>query len=222
MEKRASKRSRSTWRWIFLTFCIGLITFGVWFSTTNVYKFAKGYFAYKVHSKDYKPPAPKAEAKTPVHKRVEKEKALYPVRPKKGDNIGELYIPKLHATLPIFHGTNEDELEKGVGHFAGSVLPGERDNSVLAGHRDTVFRKLGEVGKGDLLIVTTSAGKFQYKVKKVRIVDKDDRTVIVPKPRPTLTVSTCYPFYYVGHAPKRYVLIANLVSKKLADDTKKR
>jgi sortase A len=145
----------------------------------------------------------------------QKETILYPKRPKIGDEIGELYIPKLDAILPIYHGTSEDELEKGVGHFADSVLPGENDNSVLSGHRDTVFRKLGEVGVGDSLIVTTSAGEFEYKVSKVRIVDKDDRTVIVPKPKATLTVSTCYPFQYIGSAPKRYILVAYLASKTL-------
>jgi sortase A len=139
-------------------------------------------------------------------------KSLYPVRYKIGDRIGELVIPKLSKTLPIFHGANEDELEKGVGHFAGSVLPGEKDNSVLSGHRDTVFRQLGKIGKGDLFIVRTSAGKFTYKVRRTRIVEADDRTVIVPKPRATLTVTTCYPFSYIGDAPQRYILIADLIS----------
>ncbi|MBV7507774.1 class D sortase [Bacillus sp. sid0103] len=139
-------------------------------------------------------------------------KSLYSVRYKIGDRIGELDIPKLSKTLPIFHGANEDELEKGVGHFAGSVLPGEKDNSVLSGHRDTVFRQLGKIGKGDLFIVRTSAGKFIYKVRRTRIVDADDRTVIVPKPRATLTVTTCYPFSYIGDAPQRYILIADLIS----------
>ena len=136
----------------------------------------------------------------------------YPETPEIGDLMGELIIPKLDATLPIIHGTDEDELEKGVGHFAESVLPGENDNSVLSGHRDTVFRELGEVGKGDLLIVETYAGTFTYKVRQVRIVDEDDRTVIVPKPKAVLTVSTCYPFDYVGYAPDRYILVADLIS----------
>ncbi|MDA7028539.1 class D sortase [Bacillus sp. CLL-7-23] len=130
---------------------------------------------------------------------------------KKGEKIGELVIPKMKAKLPIYHGTDENELQKGVGHFASSVLPGEADNSVLSGHRDTIFRKLGQVGKGDRLIVEAAYGTFTYKVKKVRIVDADDRTVIVPKPRATLTVSTCYPFDFIGSAPKRYVLVANLI-----------
>ncbi|KON88658.1 sortase [Sporosarcina globispora] len=138
---------------------------------------------------------------------------LYTVRPKIGEEMGVLSIPKISAQLPIFHGTDEDELEKGVGHYAGSVLPGEEDNSVLSGHRDTVFRKLGEVEIGDLLVVNTSAGEFTYKVRKVRIVDADDRTVIVPKPRATLTVTTCYPFNFIGDAPQRYILIGDLVRK---------
>ncbi|WP_025950817.1 class D sortase [Geobacillus thermocatenulatus] len=139
---------------------------------------------------------------------------LYPKQPKIGEQIGELIIPKLNMSLAIYHGTDEDELEKGVGHYAGSVLPGEADNCVLSGHRDTVFRRLGEVGQGDLLIVRTSAGTFTYKVRKVRIVDADDRTVIVPKPKATLTLSTCYPFRYVGPAPQRYVLVANLINDR--------
>ncbi|MEH7609492.1 class D sortase, partial [Priestia megaterium] len=163
--------------------------------------------------------ASSVEAKKTVHSRTaspEKKPKVsnvsYPKQPKIGDLMGELYIPKLNAKLPIYHGTNEDELEKGVGHFAGSVLPGQNDNSVLSGHRDTVFRKLGDVGEGDSLVVNTAAGTFTYKVNKVRIVDADDRTVIVPKPRATLTVSTCYPFNYVGSAPERYILVAHLVS----------
>ncbi|MGE7759579.1 class D sortase [Peribacillus sp. NPDC097895] len=199
-------------RLLLLCCTIAIILFGVWFSTSNMYKFAKGYLLYKTH-------APSSQVKETVQKppsnKTTKEE-LYPVRPKTGEEMGELYIPKLKATLPIFHGTNEDELEKGVGHFAGSVLPGENDNSVLSGHRDTVFRKLGQVGEGDLLIVRTSAGEFTYKVNKVRIVDEDDRTVIVPKPRATLTVSTCYPFDYIGSAPERYILVAYLASKTLS------
>lgn len=204
-------------RLLLLSCTIAIILFGVWFSTSNMYKFAKGYFLYKTHapSSQVNETVQKPSSSEPISKKTTK-KELYPVRPKTGEEIGELYIPKLKAKLPIFHGTNEDELEKGVGHFAGSVLPGENDNSVLSGHRDTVFRKLGQVGEGDLLIVRTSAGEFTYKVNKVRIVDEDDRTVIVPKPRATLTVSTCYPFDYIGAAPERYILVAYLSSKKVS------
>ncbi|KZE64210.1 sortase [Fictibacillus phosphorivorans] len=203
-------------RFIFSAIAILFIVFGLWFSSTNAYKFAKGYLLFKIGQDKREQTFTKPETKASATKEVSAKTELYTNRPKVGENIGNLYIPKLKAELPIFHGTNEDELEKGVGHFADSVLPGEKDNSVLSGHRDTVFRKLGEVKKGDLLVVTTTAGEFTYKVKQVRIVDKDDRTVIVPKPRATLTVSTCYPFNFVGAAPERYVLVAFLVNSKVS------
>lgn len=134
--------------------------------------------------------------------------------PEIGEEIGILTIPKLERSLPIYQGTNEEILKKGVGHYARSVLPGHNNNAVLSGHRDTVFRGLSKVGKNDTLIVTTKSGEFLYKVKKVRIVDKNDRTVIVPKSKGTLTVTTCYPFSFIGDAPKRYVLVAELLTKE--------
>ncbi|MFY4775321.1 class D sortase [Metabacillus sp. RGM 3146] len=188
-----------------------LLVGGIYLTTTNGFKLAYGYFLFKTE----KPISATAIEKPKPAPSKKPENVLYSVRPKMGENMGVLQIPKLNASLPIYHGTDEDELERGVGHYAGSVLPGEKDNSVLAGHRDTVFRRLGEVGKKDLLVVETSAGKFTYKIRKVRIVDADDRTVIVPKPRATLTVSTCYPFRFVGSAPKRYVLVADLIKSQI-------
>ncbi|MEV5113164.1 class D sortase [Peribacillus frigoritolerans] len=186
---------------------------GFYFATTNAYTLLKGYALYNWNESDTteataKLPEPKTKANSPDGLE------LYEERPETGDLMGELYIPKIEATLPIYHGTDEDELEKGVGHYAGSVLPGEKDNSVLSGHRDTIFRDLGEVGEGDLLIAKTEAGTFTYKVRKVRIVDADDHTVIVPKPKATLTVTTCYPFSYIGSAPERYVLVADLLKSE--------
>jgi len=139
------------------------------------------------------------------------DEPLYPVYPAQGDNIGSLTIPALEQKLPIIEGTGTDELIKGVGHFTQSVLPGEEDNCVLSGHRDTVFSRLGELKIGDRLIVETSAGTFTYEIKRIRIVDKDDRTVIVPYDHAVLTVTTCYPFQYIGNAPERYILIADLM-----------
>lgn len=138
------------------------------------------------------------------------EKALYPDRPAQGDKIGTLTIPSLKMSLPIYEGTEDKELEKGVGHYAGSVLPGEADNCVLSGHRDTVFSGLQSLKKGDSIIVKTSAGIFTYRIRKIRIVEKEDTTVIVPRPAATLTLTTCYPFTYIGSAPQRYIISAYL------------
>lgn len=137
---------------------------------------------------------------------------LYPRRPAEGDKIGSLSIPVLKQTLPIIEGTGTDDLKRGVGHFVQSVLPGEADNCVLSGHRDTVFTRLGKMKIGDRFVVRTSAGTFNYEIKRIRIVGKDDRTVIVPTDHAVLTVSTCYPFNFVGPAPKRYVLVADLLT----------
>lgn len=218
MENKRSKRAGRK-KLILSALALTMIVFGLWFSGTNAATFLKGYLLFKsgqVSEVEVSAQtAPAAETVSLPEEDGPAEELLYPVRPEIGDNIGDLLIPKIGATLPIFHGSDEDELAKGVGHFADSVLPGENDNSVLSGHMDTVFRELGEVGKGDLLIVETSAGKFTYKVRKTRIVDADDRTVIVPKPKATLTVSTCYPFDFIGSdAPERFILIADLVSKE--------
>lgn len=206
-------------KWLLVTAACFLIL-GFYFTTTNTYTLLKGYAIYKWNKPEATETMAQVQAQAKPSKPEKKaavpdDHELYEQRPETGDLMGELYIPKIKATLPIYHGTDEDELEKGVGHYAGSVLPGEDDNSVLSGHRDTIFRELGEVGKGDLLITKTEAGTFTYKVRKVRIVDADDRTVIVPKPKATLTVTTCYPFSYIGSAPERYVLVADLLKTEL-------
>ena len=211
MKSRKEKTKKRKKAPFLLAVSILLISFGIFFSGTNSYKFLKGYLLFKMGQVEVTENM--SEVSTgKVQASTGQDEELYSKKPEIGENIGNLVIPKIESTLPIIHGTAEEELEKGVGHFAGSVLPGESDNSVLSGHRDTVFRRLGEVGKGDLLVVTTSAGEFTYRVNRVRIVDADDRTVIVPKPKATLTVSTCYPFDFIGDAPQRYILVASLVS----------
>ena len=132
--------------------------------------------------------------------------------PTRGDYIGTLSIPALKKTLPIFEGTEDSQLKKGVGHFVGSVLPGARDNSVLAGHRDSVFSQLGKLKLGDKLIVTTATGNYTYQIARFRIVNSDDRTIIVPTTTAVLTLSTCYPFSFIGSAPKRFIVSADLVN----------
>ncbi|MBY0122949.1 class D sortase [Bacillus sp. S/N-304-OC-R1] len=131
---------------------------------------------------------------------------------RKGDVIGILEIPKLNSELPIVEGTSEDELEKGVGHYSSTALPGQPDQILLSGHRETVFRKLGELQNGDIFQVKMPYGTFSYEIIHSQVVDADDPTVIKSTaPTETLTVSTCYPFSYIGDAPYRYVLTAHRV-----------
>ena len=132
--------------------------------------------------------------------------------PQSGDYLGTISIPALKSTNPFYEGTEDYELKRGVGHFIGSVLPGVVDNSVLAGHRDSVFSNLGKLKIGDLIVIDGITGKFTYKVSKFRIVMADDRTVIVPTKTAVLTLSTCYPFRFFGNAPKRFIVSADLVT----------
>ena len=130
----------------------------------------------------------------------------------KGDFIGTLAIPRINKVISIYEGTEESQLKKGAGHYIKSVLPGAMDNSVIAGHRDSVFSKFGSLKVGDPITVTTSYGKFVYIIDSFRIVKADDRTVIVPTEEATLTLSTCYPFRFVGNAPKRFIVTALLAT----------
>ncbi|MGG3854032.1 class D sortase [Caldifermentibacillus hisashii] len=132
----------------------------------------------------------------------------------KGETIGILKIPKLKKELPIIEGTDEDELEKGVGHYTGTAYPLQNDQIVLSGHRDTVFRNFGELETGDTFIVELEYGKFKYEIYEMDIVPADDTTVIrSTAPDEILTVTTCYPFHYIGNAPERAIFYAKPVSK---------
>jgi LPXTG-site transpeptidase (sortase) family protein len=132
--------------------------------------------------------------------------------PSKGDFLGTLSIPRLDRVIPIYEGTEESELKRGAGHYIKSVLPGFLDNSVISGHRDSYFSKFDKLKVGDSIITKTSYGTFTYTIKSFRIVLPDDRTVIVPTDVATLTLTTCYPFNFIGNAPKRFIVTAVLDS----------
>lgn len=128
---------------------------------------------------------------------------------KNGEVIGVLHLPKLSKDLPIVKGVSEEALEKGVGFYEGTALPNQQDQIVLSGHRDTVFQRLGDLEVGDELIVEMPYGKFTYIIEETFVVDADDRTVIhSTAPHEKLTLTTCYPFHFVGNAPQRYIVNA--------------
>jgi sortase A len=135
---------------------------------------------------------------------------VYPsdLHPKQGQDFGQLVIPKLNTTLPIIEGAEEEQLAKGVAHVPETVLPGEPDVTLLSGHRDTVFRRVGELEKGDKLIINTEMGQFTYQIEDTKIVNADEKINSIGKPY--LILSTCYPFTYIGPAPQRYLILAKL------------
>lgn len=131
-----------------------------------------------------------------------------------GEEIGGVYFPVLEISIPVFEGVSEEELARGVGHVPGTLLPGDGGNIVLSGHRDTVFRRLEELEVGDKVIFGLAGGLYTYKIGKIRIVDKEDNSVVVPRGREVLTITTCYPFRFIGSAPERYVLEAEFIGKE--------
>ncbi|WP_314733375.1 class D sortase [Anaerobacillus sp. CMMVII] len=129
--------------------------------------------------------------------------------PKLNDIIGIISIPKLEKDLPIIVGTDDEQLNKGVGHYIGTKYPGENGQILLSGHRDTVFRGLGNLLHGDEIKLDVEYGSFSYEIVNTYIVDADDTTVInFDLDEEVLVLSTCYPFQYVGDAPQRYIIEA--------------
>jgi sortase A len=128
---------------------------------------------------------------------------------KNGDVLGRLDIPRLGVSVAVLQGTNSRILRLGVGHIDGTALPGEPGNSGIAGHRDTFFRELKDVQKNDEIELQTANGRFRYQVDWAKVVAPDDRTVLTSSTESALTLVTCYPFYFVGPSPKRFVVRAH-------------
>jgi sortase A len=123
--------------------------------------------------------------------------------------LGDLRIPSLRIEVPVLEGTDELALNRGVGHIDGTPLPGEEGNIGVAGHRDGFFRGLKDVRLGDAVDLYTQDGNIRYVVDDIRIVPPQDVSVLGPRSRPSITLVTCYPFYFVGSAPLRYIVHAS-------------
>lgn len=130
------------------------------------------------------------------------------VAPKNGGTVGRVEIPRLKVSVMVFEGTDDAVLRRGVGHLEGSALPGQVGNVVLAAHRDTFFRPLRNIHVHDIVDVETPSGNHRYEVQTTRIVAPEEVGVLAPTPDSELTLVTCYPFYYIGHAPKRFIVRA--------------
>lgn len=132
--------------------------------------------------------------------------------------IALLRIPDVQLEVPVFNGTGEASLNRGAGHIEGTARPGESGNSGIAAHRDGFFRKLKDVEIGQSLLIETSAGTAHYRIVETRVVGPSDVAVLAPTPQPVVTLVTCYPFYFVGSAPQRFVVRAERVrSLSVAD-----
>ena len=129
--------------------------------------------------------------------------------------IGRISLPRAGISAIIAEGTTDTTLSRSVGHVPGSAFPGENGNTVLAAHRETHFRGLKMVQTGDRAILTTPDGAFEYRVESTSIVGPADTEVMQETPDSMLTLITCYPFNYLGHAPQRYVVRARQVLRPI-------
>jgi len=124
-----------------------------------------------------------------------------------------LRIPKINLEVPVFNDTDDLTLNRGVGRILGTAQIGMSGNLGIAGHRDGFFRGLQDIAPGDVLELVRPQHSDRYAVSQIRIVAPEDTSVLNPTAVPTLTLVTCFPFYFVGHAPKRYIVVAQLDSE---------
>jgi sortase A len=135
---------------------------------------------------------------------------------RRGDTLARLSIPRLRGEWYVVEGSDEKDLRLGPGHLEGTAFPGEKGNCVIAGHRDTQFRVLKDIRKGDEIVLRTSVGESRYRVTGYDIVKPTDTRSLMNTPDGELNLVTCYPFYYLGHAPKRFIVHAELVGPEVA------
>ncbi|HZC25337.1 MAG TPA: class D sortase [Candidatus Binatia bacterium] len=129
---------------------------------------------------------------------------------KSSEALGVLRIPRLKLEVPVLEGTDEFTLNRGVGRIAGTSRPGQGGNIGIAGHRDGFFRSLKDISTGDLIEFVTTSRTDVYAVDRIRITSPAEVSVLESRTKPALTLVTCYPFYFVGPAPGRYIVEASL------------
>jgi sortase A len=158
-------------------------------------------------------PAPKAKLKVTQTLILPGDKGgAAPIpAPSAGTLIGRLEAPTVKMSATVLEGSDDGTLSRGAGHIEDTPFPGQPGNVGIAGHRDTVFRPLRNIKVGDPLQLTTTDRLYRYKISKTVIVGPDDVYVLDPTDTPTLTLVTCYPFDFVGNAPKRFIVQAQLV-----------
>jgi len=140
-------------------------------------------------------------------------RAPAPSAPAAGSLIARLEAPSVQMTTNVLEGSDDATLSRGAGHIEDTPFPGQPGNIGIAGHRDTVFRPLRRIKIGDSLQLTTPDRTYRYRISKTLIVGPDDVYVLDPTARPTVTLVTCYPFEFIGHAPKRFIVQAELMDQ---------
>jgi len=162
-----------------------------------------------------------------VYQAVEIKKLERSSRPSKtrklveGDVIGEIQVPRLGLNAIVVQGDSPANLRRAIGHLSVSALPGEWGNVALVGHRDTFFRPLRNIRLGDRINFNTAEHRFEYLVESIEVVAPNDIQVLEPSTGRDLTFVTCFPFYFIGPAPKRFIVHAREVGVMLHEQVAK-
>jgi sortase A len=133
--------------------------------------------------------------------------------PSTGKTLGEIELTRIGVTAMILEGTDDRTLRRAVGHIPGTPLPGQPGNVAIAGHRDTFFRALRNVRQDDEITLMTLEGSYRYRVDSISVVGPEDTRVLDNSGGDILTLVTCYPFYFVGPAPRRFIVRAQRISQ---------
>jgi sortase A len=126
-------------------------------------------------------------------------------------SLGQIEISTIGLKAMILEGTDARTLRRAVGHIPGTPLPGQQGNVVITGHRDTFFRPLRNIRKDDEIRLTALSGSYRYRVDAIKVVEPKDTEVLDNSDDAILTLVTCYPFYFVGPAPKRFIVRAHRI-----------
>jgi sortase A len=135
-----------------------------------------------------------------------------PASPATDGLVGRLDIERLGVSTVVVEGTGEPVLQRAAGHIVGTGLPGQPGNIGIAGHRDTFFRPLRNIQRDDIITLTTARGLYRYRVVSMHVVSPSNVAVLNPDGHEILTLVTCYPFYFVGPAPHRFVVRAERIT----------
>jgi sortase A len=129
--------------------------------------------------------------------------------------VARLEAPSVGLAATVLKGTTDRTLRRGAGYIEDTAFPGSTGNVGIAGHRDTTFRPLRNLKLGDPLVLTTAERVIEYRISDTKIVNPTDVYVLAPTEQPTLTLVTCYPFNFIGSAPQRYIVRAELVGERM-------
>jgi sortase A len=208
------RRTQSVLRWSrYLFFAVGILALGYvgyaladarLYQAYQTWRFERSLKSVEPAIGSVRPLRP-----SPLPAQAEADLARVESPPPKGSPLGQIEIRSIGLTAMIEQGDNGRTLRRAVGHIPGTALPGQQGNVVIAGHRDTFFRPLRNIHKGDEITLTTLNGSYRYRVDFTEVVESQDTEVLDASPDSILTLVTCYPFYFVGPSPKRFIVRAS-------------